>query len=101
MFSKDKFHNQIALHLGYDRIVKDKRFNIKIDDADVPKVMIEVVGSPVKIDFMASETADEVMNNPKIKGLCMEDDINTIITAVHDAYIESTKELIESITLFK
>lgn len=98
---KDKFHNQIALHLGYNRIVKDKRFNIKIDDADVPKVMIEVVGSPVKIDFWASETADEVMNNPKIKALGMEDDINTIINAIHTAYIESTKELIKSTALFK
>ena len=90
---KDIFHNQLALHLGYDRIVKDKRFNIKIDDEDGPKVTIEVVGSPVKIEFYASETADEVLNNPKIKALGMEDDINTIIHAVHTAYIESTKEL--------
>ena len=32
MFNKDKFHNQLALNLGYQRIVNDKRINISIDD---------------------------------------------------------------------
>lgn len=28
MFDKDRFHNQLALNLGYQRIVNDKRINI-------------------------------------------------------------------------
>ena len=32
MFDKDRFHNQLALNLGYQRIVKEKRINIAIDD---------------------------------------------------------------------
>lgn len=101
VFNSEKFHNQLALHLGYERIVKNKRFNIKIEDADVPMIRIDVVDTLLKINFRASETADEVMNNPKMKALGLEDEINTIINVVHDAYIESTKEIIESITLFK
>ena len=96
MFSKDKFHNQLALHLGYDRIVKDKQFNIKIEDEDVPRV-IEIAGSSAKIKFIASDEISEVldkMNNyEQIKALGIGDEISTIINAVHTAYIESTKEL--------
>ncbi len=32
MFNKDRFHNQLALNLGYLRIVNSKRINICIDD---------------------------------------------------------------------
>jgi len=30
--NKERFHNQLALNLGYQRIVNDKRININIDD---------------------------------------------------------------------
>ena len=95
--NSDKFHNQLALHLGYDRIVKDKRFNIKIEDEDVPRVTIEFVDSSAKVEFVASDEMSEVMdkmnNYEQIKAIGMDDEINTIINAVHTAYIESTKEL--------
>lgn len=92
---KEKFHNQLALNLGFERIVKDKRFNIKIDDngEDVSDVIIEVVDTPMRIGFKASETLKEEDYHKQVAGLGIDDEIHTIINAVHSAYMESTKEL--------
>lgn len=92
---KEKFHNQLALNLGFERIVKDKRFNIKIDDKgeDIPNVTIEVVDTPVKIEFKASKSFKEEFYHKQIESLGIDDEIHTIINAVHSAYMESTKEL--------
>ena len=42
MFDKERFHNQLALNLGYERIVNNKRYNIKIeyDKQDIPVVTV-------------------------------------------------------------
>ena len=98
MFNKDKFHNQLALHLGYGLILNDKRCHIKIDDnSEPPIVTIEVVDSSAKIEFIASDEISEVLDKMKhdeqMKALGMDDEINTIINVAHSAYIESTKEL--------
>ena len=31
--NKERFHNALALSLGYERIVKDKRITIQVDDS--------------------------------------------------------------------
>ena len=91
--NKERFHNQLALNLGYQRIVNDKRLNISIDDKQYPDdVMISICidGSSTPICYKASEGL-------KQKDLdCLDgngyDDIKLIIDAVHQAYIESTRE---------
>ena len=58
MFDKDRFHNQLALNLGYQRIVNDKRINISIDDKQYPDdvvVSIRVDGFSKPKYFKASE----------------------------------------------
>lgn len=41
--NKERFHNQLALRLGYDRIVNDKRFIIKVDYDNPDDPRIEIV----------------------------------------------------------
>ena len=58
MFDKDRFHNQLALNLGYQRIVKDKRIKISIDDKQHPEdvlVSISIGDFSSPICYKASE----------------------------------------------
>lgn len=91
--NKERFHNQLALNLGYQRIVNDKRLNISIDDKQYPDdVMISICvdGFSAPMCYRASEG----LAKNDIDCLDKEgyDDIKIIIDAVHQAYIESTRE---------
>ena len=88
MFNKERFHNQLALNLGYQRIVNDKRINICIDDkqyADDVMVSISIEGFSSPICYMASEgLAQNDMDCLDGEGY---EDIKIIIDAVYQAYI--------------
>lgn len=88
MFDKERFHNALALSLGYERIVKDKRITIQVDDSDDPWVTLKFQGCPKAIRFKASGETDAALveNTP-----AMQDEINTIIGSAHQAYIEACK----------
>ena len=84
----ERFHNELALHLGYERIVKDKRILISVEESDDPWVVLKVQ-EYVDIRFKASEEIVEEMMpvmNPE-----MRDEIKRISDAVHYAYVESTR----------
>ena len=87
--NKERFHNQLALNLGYQRIVNDKRITIEVDEADDPWVTLKIQDRPDVVRFKASGDANEVESNitPAI-----QEDIKEIIDAVHQAYIDSTRE---------
>ena len=92
MFNKDRFHNQLALNLGYQRIVNDKHINISIDDKQYPDdvlVSISIDGFSAPICYKASEGLSQNDMN------CLDDggdeDIKMIINAVHQAYIDACK----------
>ena len=90
MFDKDRFHNQLALNLGYQRIVNDKRINISIDDKQYPDdvmVSISIDGFSRPICYKASEGLDQ--NDLDCIDENGYDDIKMIIDAVHQAYIEA------------
>ena len=79
---KERFHNQLALNLGYQRIVNDKRINISIDDKKYPDdvmVSISIDGFSKLICYKASERLSQ--NDMD----CLEgngcDDIKIIIDA--------------------
>ena len=88
MFDKERFHNALALSLGYERIINDKRITIKVDDTDDPWVTLRFLGRPEVVRFKASSEADVALveNNP-----VMQDEIKNIIGSVHQAYIEACK----------
>ena len=99
MFDKDRFHNQLALNLGYQRIVNDKSLNISIDDKQYPDdvmVSISIDGFSKPICYRASDSLSQSDMD------CLSDshyeDIQVIYDAVHQAYIEITKEQFLSYT---
>ena len=91
MFDKDQFHNQLALNLGYQRIVNDKRINISIDDKLYPDdvmISISIVGLSSPICYKASEGLGQ--NDMDFLDENGYDDIKMIVDAVHQAYIQAT-----------
>lgn len=90
MFNKDRFHNQLALNLGYQRIVNDKRISISIDDKQYPDdvlISIGIDGFPMSICYKASEGLSQSDMD------CLDgngyEDIKMIVDAVHQAYIQA------------
>ena len=98
MYNKEKFHNTLALALGFE-IVKDKRLNIIVDDKsdDSPKVTISVVGTSMKIEYVASDDYVNLLNhidkNEQLKTMVIDKEIMTIIKSANAAYKSSVKEL--------
>lgn len=88
MFDKERFHNALALSLGYECIVKDKRITIQVDDSDDPWVTLKFQGCPEVVRFKASSEVDaiESMVIPEI-----ENEIRAISDAVQYAYNEARK----------
>lgn len=84
--NKERFHNALALSLGYERIVKDKRITIQVDDSDDPWVTLKFQGRPEVIRIKASREVDAALA-ADASGL--RDDIKVIADAVHQAYVES------------
>ena len=91
MFGKDKFHNQLALNLGYLRIVNNKRISISIDDKQCPDdvlISIHIAGFSKPICYKASEGLNQNdLDCIDEKGY---EDIKIIANAVHQAYIQAT-----------
>ena len=85
--NKERFHNALALSMGYERIVKDKRITIEVDDADDPWVTLKIQGHPKVVRFTASEDANGVeLNNLP----AMREELKIIVDAVHQAYIQAS-----------
>jgi hypothetical protein len=92
MFDKDRLHNQLALNLGYQRIVNDKRVNISIDDKQFPDdvmISINVDGFSKPICYRASEGLSQ--NDMDCLGERGYEDIKIIFDAVHQAYIQANR----------
>lgn len=85
--NKERFHNALALSLGYERIVKDKRITIQVDDSDDPWVTLKFQGCPEVVKFKASSETDAVETNAVTE---VDNEILCIIDAVHQAYIQAT-----------
>ena len=82
MFDKERFHNALALSLGYERIINDKRIIIDVDDSDDPWVSLKIQGCPEVVRFKASVEADaaSVSEAPEF-----QKEIKVISDAVHQA----------------
>lgn len=87
MFDKERFHNALALTLGYERIVKNKRITILVDDSDDPWVTLKFQGCPEVVRFKVS---GEVAASLEKRIPAMQDEINYFVDAVHQAYIQAT-----------
>ena len=85
--NKERFHNALALSLGYERIVKDKRIIIQVDDSDDPWVTLKFQGRPEVIRIKASGEADAALAADASE---LRDDIKVITDAVHQAYVDAS-----------
>ena len=81
--NKEKFHNELAMRLGYERIVKDKRVDIMVEDGEELWVVVKMQDYPDVIRIKASDTT------AIIKAPAMQEEINNIADAVHQAYIQA------------
>ena len=85
--NKERFNNALALSLGYERIVKDKRITIEVDEADDSWVTLKIQGYLDVLRFRASGDANEVeLNNLP----AMREELKIIVDAVHQAYIQAS-----------
>lgn len=80
----ERFHNELAMRLGYEGIVNDKRITISVEESDDPIITIKTQGTDDDITFKASECTPEVTLNVP---LLLQQEIKDIINAVHQTYI--------------
>lgn len=85
--NKERFHNALALSLGYERIVNDKRFTISVDDSDDPWVTLKFDGCPEVVRFKASSGAKAVETEVVPE---MLKEIKVIADAVSQAYSQAS-----------
>ena len=91
--NNERFHNALALNLGYDRIVNDRQISIKIDDTTTdPVVTLAFLASQRSFSYNASEDADVVYAKmQKSMGILVkEQDLKGIIDAVHQAFLDTS-----------
>jgi hypothetical protein len=85
--NKERFHNQLALNFGYQRIINDNRINIIIDDkqySDDVVVSINIDGFSKPVCYRASEGLSQNDLDCLDENGC--DNIMIIVDAVHQAY---------------
>ena len=75
----ERFHNELAMRLGYERILKDA---ITIEESEDPMATLRVQGHDY-ISFRASDGS-------KVMDAQVTPEIREIIDAVHQAYIATT-----------
>lgn len=85
----ERFHNELAMRLGYERIVNDKRISISVEETEDPWVTLTVQGYG-DFRFKASDKGEGVDTVTFSKE---PDDVTMIIDSVHQAYIIANKTL--------
>lgn len=79
---RDRFHNQLALSIGY-KLINDKRFTLEVEESDDPLVTLKIHGCE-DIRFNASTIPVSVVSDN-------QKEVKEIIDAVHQAYIDTNK----------
>lgn len=87
MFDKERFHNELAMQLGYERILGDCHISIDVVETDDPLIRLGVQGCEEQILFKASEIGEKSIGNDHVA-----DEMRYFVDAVHRAFIEITKE---------
>ena len=82
----ERFHNELAMRLGYERIVKDKRISISVEESDEPCVILSLSGGDV-VRIKASDN----LEHAKLQAYSeIQDEIKEIAASVHQAYIAAS-----------
>lgn len=87
----ERFHNALAMALGYESIVNEKRYDIIVEDnSGEPKIIIKNSDGYELLSFCPAEAEELKRNYCDIDSNIDKDVIIMIIDAVHQAYIEAT-----------
>ena len=81
----ERFHNELAMRLGYERIVKDNKILISVEESDDPVVTLKVQGGE-DVRYKASDDIENFVTHN-------QNEIQEIIDAVHQAYKMANKTL--------
>lgn len=75
----ERFHNELAMRLGYERIVKDKRIQISVEESDDPVVTLKIEdGEDIRFAVTENPEGMDTQTTSEIKG---------IVVAAHQAYM--------------
>lgn len=85
MFNKEKFHNVLAMRLGYRRILNNQ-IAINIEESDDILITLKTSGNDV-IKFKASDNRDE------LNTFNLSDEMRDVIDVVRQAFVQSTNSL--------
>lgn len=85
--NKERFHNELAMRLGYERLLNDKRITIAIEESEEPWVTLKIQGNN---DIKLNVSQPEEISLDSLPE--MQDELNMITDAVHQAYLESLKQ---------
>lgn len=91
----ERFHNELAMRLGYERIVKDKKILIYVEESEEPLVSLKIDGSE-DVSFKASEMPDYDLLSVDSE---IRDEIKIISDAVHDAYLKSINDIFPALSI--
>lgn len=99
---RDRFHNLLALNLGRNRTVEEKRFTVRIEEGvneESPRFVIEQPDYRQIACFYASDMPDKVWSECitkegrfTIEALGIEQDIKDFIKAVYVAYEKANEK---------
>lgn len=89
--NKERFHNALALALGYEQILNDKRYKIIVDEkADDPKIIIKDADGIILLSIRVSEVKGIKQECLVINNDSVNNDLNKIVDAIHQAFIKAT-----------
>lgn len=92
--NKERFHNALALTLGYERILNDKRYKIIVDEkADDPKIIIKDADGTILLSIRVSEVKGIKQECLVINNDSVNNDLNKFVDAIHQAFIKATTQL--------
>ena len=58
----ERFHNELAMRLGYERIVKDNKILISVEESDDPVVTLKVQGCE-DVRYKASDDIENIVTH--------------------------------------
>jgi len=86
----ERFHNELAMRLGYERIVKDKRISISVEESAEPCVILTLQsGEVIRIKASDKQDGTKLQTHP-----AMQNEFREVYEAVHQAYKESIRSLL-------
>lgn len=80
----ERFHNELAMRLGYKRIIKDKRIMISVEECNDPCVTLKVEGHD---DFRFKASCGSAIVQEAFPE--MREDVVEIMNAVYQAYVDA------------